>query len=213
MAAEGSELGSPAATAAAPPPNRRKIEPSRRNRPSQVALNRDKVAASSSSSVSGTSPLRVDLNKERQRDMLCFKHSMRGALEAIKALIPRLLRVTLTPYRVQPNGQSNHGTNLRAGGELFRVRRRIPPSTTPTTGSPIVGDEPAALSSAAGRLNGWIARCKPATVGTHAHREMAPTPRTHLQADVAKPVVASSTRALLSSPSRHRYCRWGPTCT
>uniref|UniRef100_A0A0A9GJ11 Uncharacterized protein n=1 Tax=Arundo donax TaxID=35708 RepID=A0A0A9GJ11_ARUDO len=65
MAAEGSELGSPAA-AAAPPPKRRKIEPPRRDRPFQAALDKDKLAASSNSSVSGALPARVDLNKVRE---------------------------------------------------------------------------------------------------------------------------------------------------
>ncbi|GJN17714.1 hypothetical protein PR202_gb04807 [Eleusine coracana subsp. coracana] len=64
MAAEGSELASPATAAATPPPKRRKIEPPRRNRPSQVAVDKDKLAApSSSSSVPGALPARVDLNK------------------------------------------------------------------------------------------------------------------------------------------------------
>ncbi|CAO2171410.1 unnamed protein product [Urochloa humidicola] len=65
MAAEGSELGSPA-TAPPPPPKRRKIEPPRRTRPSQVTLDKDKSAASSSSMVSGVLPVRVDLNKVRE---------------------------------------------------------------------------------------------------------------------------------------------------
>ncbi|CAO1945005.1 unnamed protein product [Urochloa humidicola] len=65
MAAEGSELGSPA-TAPPPPPKRRKIEPPRRTRPSQVTLDKDKPAASSSSTVSGVLPVRVDLNKVRE---------------------------------------------------------------------------------------------------------------------------------------------------
>uniref|UniRef100_A0ACD5W0S3 Uncharacterized protein n=1 Tax=Avena sativa TaxID=4498 RepID=A0ACD5W0S3_AVESA len=67
MAAEGSELGSPA-TAQPPAPKRRKIEPSRRTRPppSQADPDKDKVAASSNSSVSGTPLVRVDLNKVRE---------------------------------------------------------------------------------------------------------------------------------------------------
>ncbi|WVZ68871.1 hypothetical protein U9M48_017752 [Paspalum notatum var. saurae] len=65
MAAEGSELGSPAT--APPPPKRRKIEPPRRARPSQATLlDKDKLAASSNSSVSGMLPARVDLNKVRE---------------------------------------------------------------------------------------------------------------------------------------------------
>ncbi|KAL6614541.1 hypothetical protein ACP70R_036811 [Stipagrostis hirtigluma subsp. patula] len=73
MAAEGSELGSPA-TAPPPPPKRRKIEPSRsfderisfRDRPSQVAVDKEKLAASSNSSVPAALPARVDLNKVRE---------------------------------------------------------------------------------------------------------------------------------------------------
>ncbi|XP_044344793.1 uncharacterized protein [Triticum aestivum] len=64
MAAEGAELGSPA-PAQPPAPKRRKIEPSRRP-PSQTAIDKDKVAASSNSSVSGTPLARVDLNKVRE---------------------------------------------------------------------------------------------------------------------------------------------------
>ncbi|KAK8453639.1 hypothetical protein SEVIR_5G316500v4 [Setaria viridis] len=67
MAAEGSELGSPATAPPPPPPlKRRKIEPPRRTRPSQVTLDKDKSAASSNSSVSGVLPARVDLNKVRE---------------------------------------------------------------------------------------------------------------------------------------------------
>ncbi|XP_052157794.1 uncharacterized protein LOC127775571 [Oryza glaberrima] len=85
MAAEGSELGSPPA-AAAPPPKRRKIEPSRRDRPSQVALDRDKVAASSSSLVSGTPPLRVDLNKVREaKRYAVFQAQHEGCLGSYKS--------------------------------------------------------------------------------------------------------------------------------
>ncbi|XP_062208584.1 uncharacterized protein LOC133910079 isoform X2 [Phragmites australis] len=65
MAAEESELGSPS-TAPPPPPKRQKIEPPRRNRPSQVALDKDKLAASSNSLVSGALLARVDLNKARE---------------------------------------------------------------------------------------------------------------------------------------------------
>uniref|UniRef100_A0ACD5VS00 Uncharacterized protein n=1 Tax=Avena sativa TaxID=4498 RepID=A0ACD5VS00_AVESA len=67
MAAEGSELVSPA-TAQPPAPKRRKIEPSRRTRPppSQGAPDKDKVVASSNSSVSGTPLARVDLNEVRE---------------------------------------------------------------------------------------------------------------------------------------------------
>uniref|UniRef100_A0A0D9YET0 Uncharacterized protein n=1 Tax=Oryza glumipatula TaxID=40148 RepID=A0A0D9YET0_9ORYZ len=84
MAAEGSELGSP--PAAAPPPKRRKIEPSRRDRPSQVALDRDKVAASSSSLVSGTPPLRVDLNKVREaKRYAVFQAQHEGFLGSYKS--------------------------------------------------------------------------------------------------------------------------------
>ncbi|CAO2182931.1 unnamed protein product [Urochloa humidicola] len=90
MAAEGSDIG-PQATAPPPLPKRRKIEPPRRTRPSQVTLDKDKSAAYSSSTVSGVLPVRVDLNKvKRQRALLSFKRSMRDALEAIKALIPSL---------------------------------------------------------------------------------------------------------------------------
>uniref|UniRef100_J3L3Y4 Uncharacterized protein n=1 Tax=Oryza brachyantha TaxID=4533 RepID=J3L3Y4_ORYBR len=84
MASEGSELGSPAA--AAPPPKRRKIEPSRRNRPSQVALDRDKVAASSSTLVSGTLPLIVDLNKVREaKRYAVFQAQHEGCLGSYKS--------------------------------------------------------------------------------------------------------------------------------
>uniref|UniRef100_A0A0E0DZ41 Uncharacterized protein n=1 Tax=Oryza meridionalis TaxID=40149 RepID=A0A0E0DZ41_9ORYZ len=88
MAAEGSELRSPPATAAAaaPPPKRRKIEPSRRDRPSQVALDRDKVASSSSSLVSGTPPLRVDLNKVREaKRYAVFQAQHEGCLGSYKS--------------------------------------------------------------------------------------------------------------------------------
>uniref|UniRef100_A0A0E0DZ43 Phosphotransferase n=1 Tax=Oryza meridionalis TaxID=40149 RepID=A0A0E0DZ43_9ORYZ len=112
MAAEGSELRSPPATAAAaaPPPKRRKIEPSRRDRPSQVALDRDKVASSSSSLVSGTPPLRVDLNKVREaKRYAVFQAQHEGCLGSYKSF----------------DSSDEHGLfyALDLGGTNFRVIR------------------------------------------------------------------------------------------
>ncbi|KAG8055478.1 hypothetical protein GUJ93_ZPchr0001g29335 [Zizania palustris] len=87
MAAEGSALGSPAAAAAAPPPpKRRKIEPSRRNKPSQVVLDKDKVATPSRLSVSGTPPARVDLDKVREaKRFAVFQAQHEGCLGSYKS--------------------------------------------------------------------------------------------------------------------------------
>ncbi|XP_066382422.1 uncharacterized protein [Miscanthus floridulus] len=64
--AAGSDPASPASVPL-PPPKRRKIEPPRRARPSQVTLDKDKsVASSNSSSIPGSLPARVDLNKLRE---------------------------------------------------------------------------------------------------------------------------------------------------
>jgi hypothetical protein len=59
-----------------------------RDRPSQVALDRDKdkVAASSSSLVSGTPPLRVDLNKVREaKRYAVFQAQHEGCLGSYKS--------------------------------------------------------------------------------------------------------------------------------
>ncbi|XP_047052963.1 uncharacterized protein LOC124659045 [Lolium rigidum] len=85
MAAEGAELGSPA-SAQPPAPKRRKIEPSRRPPPSQDAPDKDKLAASSNSSVSGTPVARVDLNKviEAKR-FAVFQAQHEGCLGSFKS--------------------------------------------------------------------------------------------------------------------------------
>uniref|UniRef100_A0A0E0JII5 Plastocyanin-like domain-containing protein n=1 Tax=Oryza punctata TaxID=4537 RepID=A0A0E0JII5_ORYPU len=57
-----------------------------KDRPSQVALDRDKVAASSSSLVSGTPPLRVDLNKVREaKRYAVFQAQREGCLGSYKS--------------------------------------------------------------------------------------------------------------------------------
>ncbi|XP_066309892.1 uncharacterized protein [Miscanthus floridulus] len=64
--AAGSDPASPASVPP-PPPKQRKIDPPRRARPSQVTLDKDKsVASSNSSSIPGSLPARVDLNKLRE---------------------------------------------------------------------------------------------------------------------------------------------------
>ncbi|XP_051225961.1 uncharacterized protein [Lolium perenne] len=87
MAAEGAELGPPA-SAQPPAPKRRKIEPSRRSRPppSQDAPDKDKLAASSNSSVSATPVARVDLNKviEAKR-FAVFQAQHEGCLGSFKS--------------------------------------------------------------------------------------------------------------------------------
>ncbi|KAF7037585.1 hypothetical protein CFC21_047929 [Triticum aestivum] len=85
MAAEGAELGSPA-PAQPPAPKRRKIEPSRRSRPPQTAVDKDKVAASSNSSVSGTPLARVDLNKVREAKIFAVLQAQHeGCLGSFKS--------------------------------------------------------------------------------------------------------------------------------
>ncbi|PAN28587.1 hypothetical protein PAHAL_5G163900 [Panicum hallii] len=85
MAAEGSELGSPAPPPP-PPPKRRKIEPPRRTRPSQVTLDKDKSATSSNSSVSGVVAVRVDLNKVREAKRLVILQAQHeGCLGSYKS--------------------------------------------------------------------------------------------------------------------------------
>ncbi|XP_044977007.1 uncharacterized protein LOC123444379 [Hordeum vulgare subsp. vulgare] len=86
MAAEEAELGSPA-SAQPPAPKRRKIEPSRRSRPpSQTAVDKDKVAASSNTSVSGTPLARVDLNKIREaKQFAVLQAQHEGCLGSFKS--------------------------------------------------------------------------------------------------------------------------------
>ncbi|XP_066314965.1 uncharacterized protein [Miscanthus floridulus] len=84
--AAGSDPASPASVPP-PPPKRRKIEPSRRARPSQVTLDKDKsVASSNSSSIPGSRPARVDLNKLREAKRFAVLQAQReGCLGSYKS--------------------------------------------------------------------------------------------------------------------------------